>query len=130
MLSSYVTDTQAIIHYMENKKPISKTINKIFENADEGKTIIYIPAVVLMEILYLFEKKRIKTNILDSKRLIKNSQNYIEQELNFDIIERAFEIDDIPELHDRLIAATASYLCVPLLTNDPVIIKSKHCKTI
>ena len=30
-------------------------------------------------------------------------------------------INDIPELHDRLIAATARYLDLPLITNDPII---------
>ena len=63
MNSFYVTDTQAIIHYMEDRKPISKKINDIFEDADEGNATIYIPAIVLMEILYLFEKKRVKINI-------------------------------------------------------------------
>ena len=33
----------------------------------------------------------------------------------------ASEITDIHELHDRLIAATARYLDLPLITNDPVI---------
>ncbi len=36
----------------------------------------------------------------------------------------------IPELHDRLIAGTAKYLQKELITNDPVIAKSKHVKTI
>ena len=128
--NSFVTDTQAIIHFMENKKPISTTINEIFKNADEGKATIYIPVIALMEILYLFEKKRIKTNVLHFKELFAQSTNYVEQELNIHILEKAFEINDIPELHDRIIAATAKYLEIPLLTNDPVIINSKHCQTI
>lgn len=39
-------------------------------------------------------------------------------------------IDDIPELHYRLIAATARYLDAPIITNDPVIRKSKFVKII
>jgi predicted nucleic acid-binding protein len=34
-------------------------------------------------------------------------------------------LHDIPELHDRLIAATAMHLDLPLITNDPVISKSE-----
>ena len=130
MNNVYVTDTQAIIHYMEDRKPISKKIRDIFQESDEAKATIYIPAIVLMEIMYLFEKKRIKTNISALKNIIHGSINYVEQELNIDIIEQAIEIDDIPELHDRLIAATAKFLDLPLLTNDQVILKSRHCKTI
>jgi predicted nucleic acid-binding protein len=41
--------------------------------------------------------------------------------LSYEILKTASEINDIPELHDRLIAATARYLDLPLITNDPVI---------
>ena len=37
------------------------------------------------------------------------------------LLRAASGIDDIPEMHDRLIAATACYLDLPLITNDPVI---------
>ena len=37
------------------------------------------------------------------------------------IISAASQISDIPELHDRLIAATARNQLCSLLTNDPVI---------
>jgi predicted nucleic acid-binding protein len=42
----------------------------------------------------------------------------------------AFEISDIPELHDRIIAATAIHRNAPLITNDPVIAASKFLKTL
>ncbi|MDA8138271.1 MAG: hypothetical protein M0036_06395, partial [Desulfobacteraceae bacterium] len=53
------------------------------------------------------------------------SQNYRFEPLSFEILKTASQIDDIPELHDRLIAATAKHLDLPLITNDPVISKSK-----
>ncbi len=55
---------------------------------------------------------------------------FIEQPLNMEIINASFKIDDIPELHDRLIAGTAKYFNYDLITNDPVIIKSKDIRTI
>ena len=58
------------------------------------------------------------------KRILVESVNYIEANLSVDIIDSAFEIKDIPELHDRLIAGTARYLNLPLLTNDTVILES------
>ena len=45
-------------------------------------------------------------------------------------IQAAFGISDIPELHDRLVAATARHYGVPLLTNDPVIRASTAGPTI
>jgi len=42
----------------------------------------------------------------------------------------AIQISDIPELHDRLIAATARQLNLELITNDSVIRSSAFVKTI
>jgi len=41
--------------------------------------------------------------------------------LTLEILKTAIEITDIHELHDRLIAATAKHLDLPLITNDPEI---------
>lgn len=80
-----------------------------------------------MEVLYLFEKNRIRINLLQTEDLMK-SRNYQFEPLSLDILKTASEITDIPELHDRLIAATARYFDVPLITNDPVIRQSKFVK--
>jgi len=47
-----------------------------------------------------------------------------------EMVVRAFEISDIPELHDSIIAATAIHRNAPLITNDPVIAASKFLKTL
>lgn len=47
-----------------------------------------------------------------------------------EVVTSAVGIDDVPELHDRLIVATAKLLTVPILTNDPVMSGSKHTTTI
>ena len=77
--------------------------------------------------LYLFEKHRIDIGLLQTEDLLK-SQNYQLDPLIMEILKTASEITDIPELHDRLIAATARYLDIPIITNDPVIRKSKFVK--
>ena len=92
--------------------------------ADEGKNIIIIPSVVLFEIGYLHEKGKIPISLKDIEDIVNNSINYVEEKLSISIIKTAFEIKDIPELHDRLIAGTAKYLNLPLITNDPIILKS------
>jgi predicted nucleic acid-binding protein len=123
-MDSFVTDTQALVKFMMGKKVINDKSHRAYQSADKGKATIIIPAIVLMEMLYLFEKNRIDVGLLQTEELFK-SQNYQFEPLNFDILKTASEINDIPELHDRLIAATARYLKLPLITNDPVIEDSK-----
>jgi hypothetical protein len=50
--------------------------------------------------------------------------------VGFDVVKSTAAIDDIPELHDRLIAGTATWLGVPILTNDPVMMASQHVQTV
>ncbi len=108
---------------MMGKRVINDKSHQAFLSADRGEDTIIIPAVVLMEVLYLFEKNRISIDLLRIEDLLR-SRNYQCEPLTLEILKTASEITDIPELHDRLIAATARYLDLPLITNDPVILAS------
>jgi len=89
-----------------------------------GEATIIIPAIVLMEVLYLFEKNRIPVGLLRSAELME-SDNYQFEPLSLEILKTGSEITDVPELHDRLIAATARYFDLPIITNDPDICASE-----
>jgi len=119
-MDSFVTDTQALVKFMMGKKVINDRAHQAFLSADKAESRIIIPAIVLMEVLYLFEKNRINISLFQTEDLLK-SQNYQFEPLSLEILKTASQITDVPELHDRLIAATARYLDVPLITNDPVI---------
>ena len=128
-MDSFATDTQALVKFMMGLKVIDEKSHKAFLSADRGESVIIISAVVLMEILYLFEKNRIKIDLLQTEELLK-SKNYQVEPLTLEILKTASEINDIPELHDRLIAATARYLDLPLITNDPAIRASTFIKVL
>ncbi len=69
-------------------------------------------------------RHRIDMSFLHMEELLK-SRNYQFEPLGIEASKAAAIIEDIPELHDRLIAATACYLDLPLITNDPVIRDSR-----
>lgn len=123
-MNKYVIDTQALIKFLNGVTVINDEINSILKKTDEGDNVIVVPAVVIFEIAYLHEKKRIPISVKDIESIISDSVNYVEGALTLDIIKSAFEITDISELHDRLIAGTARHLDIPLITNDPVILRS------
>jgi len=128
-MDSFVTDTQALVKFMMGQKVINEKCHQAFLSDDKGESIIIIPAVVFMEILYLFEKNRIKFDVIHTEELLR-SKNYQFEPLSLEIIKFASEVTDIPELHDRMIAATARYLDIPLITNDPEIKASKFVNTL
>lgn len=128
-MNSYVTDTMALILVLENRK-MPKKVKAIYEEAFNGVVKILIPSIVLAELAYLSEKQRIDTNISEVKKLLNSCDTITELPLSLGIIETAFEINDVPELHDRLIAGTAKEINAPLLTNDPDINNSSYMKSI
>ena len=129
MKRNYVTDTMAIILRLEKRK-LSRKVKTIFESAEKGKIKLIIPAMVLAEIGYLSERNKIDTNLLEVQDYCKNHPSVQTAHISAEVIYKSFEINDIPELHDRIIAGTAYLINLELITNDPIIIDSKYVSTI
>lgn len=130
----YVTDTMALVLWLENRK-LPPKVKEIFESTfsiQSGECIIYIPSIVLAEVGYLSEKGRIETNLHEiEKRLLPPDTNgFYVYGHHFEDIKTTFEITDIPELHDRLIAGVGRTLQCKILTNDPKIINSNFVETL
>ncbi len=128
-MNEYVADTMALILRLESRQMPQK-IKKIFQLAEKDEAKINIPAMVFAELAYLSEKGRIDTSLVKVKKYLQTHPNIKESPMNFQHIIQAFEIDDIPELHDRLIAAVGKQLDVPVLTNDPALHNSKKVNCI
>lgn len=128
-MNEYVSDTMAIVLHLEKRKS-STTAKQIMKEAENGNAILHIPATVFTEILYLSEKKRIGLTLANVKTHLQNFADFRACALSFEIVETAEQITDIPELHDRLIAATAKHLNLELINNDPKIRNSAFVKTV
>ncbi len=129
LAAEYVADTVGLILHLEKRKS-GGCAEQIFDAAENTDTIIHIPAMVFAEILYLSEKKRISATLADVFHLLQNFPNFKEFPINLDVIKSADQITDVPELHDRIISATAKLLNLELITNDKKIQNSKFVKTI
>lgn len=121
--NEYVTDTMGLVLKLEQRRMGSQA-KSIFHQADRGEIRIHIPALVFAEILYLSERHRITITVQQVDAFLTSTPTYLPAPLTLPTILRAAEINDIPELHDRLIAGTAVAMHLPLITNDPVISKS------
>lgn len=128
-MPEYLADTMAIISHLADRG-LGTQADQIFLRADENKETIFISTISLMEILYLSEKQRINLKVTETISYISNSANYEILPLTAEIILTAATINDVRELHDRIIAATAKHHQLPIITNDPVLQSSKHISTI
>ena len=122
-MNSYVADTMAVVLRLEKRRMPKKTKN-IFNEAENGHASVMIPSIVFAELAYLSEKTRIDTTLKSAKQFVDKYSNIHALPMTIFTVLNAFEIDDIPELHDRLIAASAREHNSKILTNDPIIQQS------
>ena len=127
---SFVTDTHALVWWFVDSPHITPKAIDIFVQCEAGATIIFVPSIVLAEALSIFEKKRFS---FDFKRLfqqIAESENFVIIPFDYSILQKMLEIKDLPELHDKIIVATAQYLAVPLITKDKTLRSLSYIETI
>jgi predicted nucleic acid-binding protein len=108
----------------------AKKASEIFEKCEAGENIIFIPSIVIAESLSIFDKKRISFNFKNLFRKINDSENFVIIALDYPILEKMVALKEIPELHDKIIASTAKYLKVAIITKDKALQALKTVKTI
>lgn len=121
-MSAYVTDTHALIWHLTADAQLSAVCREIFEAADRGEGTIWIPAIVLVETVYLAEKARFPSALVTQMLNLVDppSAGYTVAPLDAGVVRSLAAIDrsDVPDMPDRIVAATALKLGVPLLTRD------------
>lgn len=125
----YLADTVAIVRHFSKCGHIGREAKSILKNADEGKNMIWISIISIVEIMYLADRNRIPLNLKQIKMKLEGLDNYKIIDLDTDIVEVADLIKGL-ELHDRLITASAKYLDIPILTTDKGINESKEVDVI
>lgn len=121
-MPDHVADTHALIWYLEDSPRLGREASKVFDACDRGETVIYIPTICLVEMLYLQEKGRIAADLkaLLEAHLRSAGSRLVVVNLTADVVDVMERIprDVVPDMPDRIIAATALYLGLPLLTRD------------
>ena len=124
-MAHYVTDTHALIWHLQNSRKLSRKAGALFREADAGRAVIVVPSIVLVELVYLAEKRRVDPAMTDQVFVLLRSgaQNYIVAPLEAETVQmlRGIDRSQVPEMPDRIITATAKQLGLPLITRDPEI---------
>lgn len=114
---NYVTDTHSLVWYFTNDGRLSsKALQSFQSSVNEGT--IFIPAVVLAEIMYIADKGRIVLSFEETLCKIEEADNFEITPLDTEILKIAFQNGPELEMHDRLILATALFHNLPLITKD------------
>ena len=127
-MGDFVTDTHALIWYLEDSERLGAKASAVFDACDQGDCVIYIPTICLVEIVYLNEKGKIPTHLKQTldDALAEDRVGLVPMPLTNEIVNTLPHIPRsvVPDMPDRIIAATAFYLGLPLLTRDSQIQQS------
>lgn len=133
-VTRYVTDTHAFVWHLQSNPKLSETAREVFALADDGANEINVPSIVLVELVYLAERKRIERRLVTQafEALVPNTTNYPVVPLDTWIAKAMQDIDAllVPDMPDRIIAATAKHLGAPLITRDRAISNSNLLTTV
>ena len=120
----FVTDTHALLWYLTCDERLGGMAEEAYGRADAGGAVIVIPTVVLAEAIFITEKHRVDIEFIEILKMIEGSLNYIIYTMDVAVVLKCHELKAIPELHDRIISATAILLDAVLITKDKKITES------
>lgn len=124
-----IVDTHAAVWYLKGDARLSSTARAKIDQPADGNTVVGVSALSLVEIVYLVEKGRLSLEDYEilAQTLKDNDTVLVELPVTNEIAEtmRSVSRDAIPDMTDRVLAATAVYMGVPLITRDEQIRASK-----
>jgi PIN domain nuclease of toxin-antitoxin system len=121
-MSAVVTDTHALIWYLFEPNLLSEQARSAFATAEAEAGFIYVPTICVVEVRYLVDKVVLAEDVFDKliASLLDASTAPKAISLNLEIARCLQQIPkkQVPDMPDRIIAATALHLNLPLITRD------------
>jgi PIN domain nuclease of toxin-antitoxin system len=128
-----VADTHAALWYLLKNPSLSATARRFMDEAAAAGQDIVLSPISLAEIVYLVEKNRLPASAYeDLKNALADPEYVIEEApFNSEIVEAMLKVPraEVPDMPDRIVAATGMHFGVPVISRDGRI-RSSSMKTI
>lgn len=119
---SAVADTHALLWFLHKDLRLSSAALNALNNAAQTGDQIAVSSITLVEVAYLSEKNRIPANSFNLIARLLSQPGSMLTEIPIDQFVadslRQVSRSQIPEMTDRIIAATAFMLSVPVISRD------------
>ena len=128
-----VADTHTALWYLLRNPRLSEVARRFMDNAAEAGNDIVLSPISLAEIIYLVEKNRLPHSAYEDLKAALADTDCVLAEAPFNglIVDAMMRVSraDIPDMPDRIVAATGMYYEVPVISRDGRI-RSSHVQTI
>ena len=127
---AFVMDTHVLWWYLISPDRLSAAASAVFRLAETGNATIVVPAIAVAEFYFLSIKLRRPFPPSELLAFLGAVDGIELSDLGRAQLEGLDRFPEIPEMHDRLIAAEAAALDAPLVTRDEVLRASHQIETI
>jgi PIN domain nuclease of toxin-antitoxin system len=128
-----VADTHTALWYLLKSPLLSNAAREFIDTAALKGHGIAVSPISLAEIVYLVEKRRLTRSAYEDLKNALATKEFVLKEapFNTDVVDtmRSVSREEIPDLPDRIVAATAVFLGAPVISRDGQI-RSSSIQTI
>lgn len=121
-MTGAVLDTHAVVWYLVASTKLPPTVSAFVDSASQNGDPLYVSVISVLETVYLVEKGKLPHAALD--QLVETLSDpdadlvCVPFTMAVTLAARLIPRDRVPDMPDRIIAATAVHLGVPLITRD------------
>ncbi len=123
-------DTHALWWYLQSPDRLSPAASAVFRLAETGNATIVVPAIVIAELHFLSVKLGQMKAVTELLSALESVAGIRMSDLGRKQMERLADFPEIPDIHDRLIAAESAAFDMPLVTKDGLLSASAQIETI
>ena len=117
-----VADTHTALWYLYDDERLARAAGDFIDHAAAAGSQIAVSSITLAEIVYLIEKNRLPANAYSDLKAALNDPGHVFKEAPFtvEIVDalRLVPRADVPDMPDRIVAATAVHFGVPVISRD------------
>ena len=130
MADLYVVDTHVLIWYFIGSKRLRPVLKVKIDETRNRNGRLLVPTIVLVEALDVAEKRKVQFDFSQMYLLVRQEPDFEIVGLTSEILDQVIQVKNVPELHDRIIVATARYYGVGILTKDRIILGSGEVQSL
>ena len=117
-----VADTHTALWHLFDDARLSPAARDFIDKAAVARRKIVLSSISLAEVVYLVEKSRLSASAYaDLRKALANPNHVLEEApLTAEVVEAMRQVPraDVPDMPDRIVAATGVYFGVPVISRD------------